>query len=182
MFTGNQLQILAALVSHPEAEFFMSELGEVLGKRPGVFQRGINALERQGYVTSRKRGNQRLFKINGHHPLSEEIKSIVQKTAGVEGLLRTLVEGIHDVRLALIYGSYAKDSMRSDSDIDLLVVCGAHRSEDILLEKIPPLERKLQREINYKFYLTDEFRKRRADDPFLGEVLGGRHILLKGTV
>lgn len=182
MFTSNQLQLLAALITHPEAEFFMSELGEILGKRPGVFQRGINALERQGYVTSRKRGNQRLFKIHGQHPLFEEIKGIVQKTSGVEGLLRTLVAGIPDVSVALIYGSYAKDRMRPDSDIDLLVVCGTRRSEDSLLKEIPILERKLQREINYKFYLAEEFQKRRPVDPFLGEVLGGRHILLKGTV
>jgi len=115
MFTSNQLQILAALITQPETEFFMSELGEMLGKLPGVFQRGINALERQGYVTSRKRGNQRLFKINDHHPLFAEVKGIVQKTSGVEGLLRTLVDGIRDVSVALIYGSYARDRMRPDS-------------------------------------------------------------------
>lgn len=182
MFTGNQLKILATLINQPETEFFMSELGQVLGKPPGVFQRGINALERQAYVTSRRRGNQRLFKINADHPLFGEVKGIVQKTAGVEGLLRQLVEDIQDVRVALIYGSYAKEMMRPDSDIDLLVVGTSRRAEDALLKKLSVLERNLQREINYKFYLADEFGRRRHGDPFLAEVLNGRHILLKGTV
>jgi predicted nucleotidyltransferase len=182
MFTWNQMQVLAVLVANPETELFMSEIGEAMGKRPGVFQRGINALEHEGYVTSRRRGNQRLFRINDRHPLFREVKSIVQKTSGVEGSLRTLVNWIPDVNVALIYGSYAKDSMRPDSDIDLLVVCGAARSEDILLKKIAVLERGLHREINYKFYLAEEFRKCHSVDPFLREVLNGKYILLKGTV
>jgi len=182
MFTANQLQVLAALVNRPDTEFFMSELGDVLGKRPGVFQRGINALERQGFVVSRKRGNQRLFRINDRHPLFDEVKGIVQKTSGVEGLLRSLVDGIADISIALIYGSYAKDRMRPDSDIDLLVVADTPRAEDILLKKVPALERKVQREVNYKLYRAEEFRKRRPADPFLGEVLRGKYILLKGTL
>ena len=103
MFTDNQLQVLTVLISQPEKEYYMSELGEALGKHPGVFQRGINSLERQGYVASRKRGNQRLFKINVEYPLFSELKNIVQKTSGVEALLRTLVSRISEITIALIY-------------------------------------------------------------------------------
>ena len=88
MFTENQLRILTALISRPEKEYHMSELGEILGKHPGVFQRGLESLERQGYVTSRKRRNQRLFKIKTKHPLFSEIRNIVQKTYGIEGRLQ----------------------------------------------------------------------------------------------
>ena len=183
MFTDNQLQILAVLVSQPEKDYYMSELGEVLGKHPGVFQRGLNSLEQQGYVASRRRGNQRLFRINTNHPLFAEIKKIVEKTSGVEGLLRTLVNNISEITVAIIYGSYAKNRMRTDSDIDLLIVSDVGDSEQILLKRLPALERKLQREINYKFYLTKEFKKSiGSHNPFLEEVLKDKYILLKGTI
>jgi len=183
MFTDNQLQVLTVLISQPEKEYYMSELGEALGKHPGVFQRGINSLERQGYVASRKRGNQRLFKINVEYPLFSELKNIVQKTSGVEALLRTLVSRISEITIALIYGSYPKNRIRSDSDIDLLIVSEGNKSEDLLLKRLSSVERKIQREINYKFYLANEFRKQlRSHDPFLEEVLGDKYILLKGTV
>jgi DNA-binding transcriptional ArsR family regulator len=81
MFTTNQLRLLAALAAPPRDEFSMSELGRVVGKRPGVIQRGLNALERQGYVSSRRRANLRLFKLNTAHPLIEEIGSIALATA-----------------------------------------------------------------------------------------------------
>ncbi|MFH0948365.1 MAG: ArsR family transcriptional regulator [Elusimicrobiota bacterium] len=182
MYTDNQTQILATLTSHLDKEYYLSELGEILQKHPGVFQRGINSLERQGIIISHKKGNQRLFSINKKHPLFNEIKAIIQKTMGAEGLLRKKVLEIKEISIALIYGTYARDKMRSDSDIDILIV-GDIRVEDILLKKIEKIEKKLQREINYKLYSKIEFvKKRKTKDPFLEEILSDRYILLKGTI
>ena len=136
IFTDNQTQILAILISQPEKEYYLSELGNILRKHPGIFQRGINSLEEQGIIVSHKRGNQRLFNVNKNYPLFDEIKIIVQKTYGAEGLLRKLLDEIKGVSIALIYGSYAKDKMRLDSDIDILAVAGNLKAEDELLSKI----------------------------------------------
>lgn len=183
MFTKYQKQILAVLTNQPEKEYYLSELGGVLGKHPGVFLKGINSLEKQGIILSRKKGNQRLFKINSNNPLFEEIKSIVQKTEGVEGLLQRLVDTIKGISIALIYGSYARGELRFDSDIDMLVVTSNAKAEDILLEEIGDIEQKLQREINYKIYSAKEFTKKRKEkDPFLSEILSEAYILLKGRL
>lgn len=183
IFTKNQTKILVVLISHSEREYYLSELGEILGKLPGVFQKGINSLERQGVVLSRKKGNQRLCRINCDNPLFNEIKSIMQKTEGARGLLSRLVNGIKDVRIALLYGTYAKDALRADSDIDLLIVVSSDAAEDILLDKLGDIEKKLQRDINYKIYSKEEFfKKRKENDPFVTEVLSDKYILLKGAL
>ena len=183
MFTDNQAQILAILISQPDKEYYLSELGGLLHKHPGIFQRGINSLEKQGIIVSHKKGNQRLFKVNKNYPLFNEIEVIVQKTYGAEGLLRRLVKEIKGISIALIYGSYAKDKMRLDSDIDILVEADNLKSEDELLSKIDGIEQILQREINYKFYSEKEFfKKMKAKEPFLEEVLSDKYILLKGKV
>lgn len=183
MFSDNQIQILAILTNHPDREYYLSELGAVLNKHPGIFQRGINSLEKRGLVVSRKRGNQRLFKINQAHPLFPEIKSIAQKTKGIEGLLEAAVKNIKGINTALIYGSYVKSLMRPDSDVDILVVVTDHKAEDTLLERIGSIERKLQREVNYKIYAKKEFEKKiKERDPFLEEVLSDKYILLKGRI
>lgn len=183
MFTKNQLQILATLISQPDKEFYLSELGTILRKHPGIFQRGINSLEKQGIIVSHKRGNQRLFRINRENAFFGEIKGIVEKTEGAEGFLRKAVADIRGIKTALIYGTYAKDKMRSDSDIDILVVGDNMQAEDILLDRICPIEEKLQREINYKIYSDEEFlKKRKAKDPFIEEILSDKYILLKGKV
>jgi predicted nucleotidyltransferase len=171
------------LISHSEKEYYLSELGGILDKHPGVFLKGINSLEKQGIISSRKEGNQRLFKINRKNPLFEEIKSIVRKTGGAKELLGRLVNEIKDVSIALIYGTYARDVLRADSDIDLLVVAISDKAEDILLDKLGDIEKKLQREINYKIYSKREFaKKRKENDPFIIEILSDKYILLKGIL
>ena len=83
----------------------------------------------------------------------------------------------------ILFGSKARGEDSAESDIDLLIVSEGNKSEDLLLKRLSSVERKIQREINYKFYLANEFRKQlRSHDPFLEEVLGDKYILLKGTV
>jgi predicted nucleotidyltransferase len=183
LFSQHQLEILALLFTHPDEEYYLSEIGGILGKRPGIFQRGINALEKEGILQSRKRGNQRLFAINKEYVLLEEIQGIVKKTSGVEAILRNFAGSFPQIQIALIYGSYAKDKLRVDSDIDLLLVVSALSIEDAVLKKLSLIERKVQREINYKIYVSKEFkRKTSSQDPFLEEILSDKYILLKGKV
>jgi len=182
MFTANQLKILAVLAEHPDREFYLSEVGTIIGKPPGVFQKGINALERDGWVESRRRGNQRLFRVNTGHPLLNEMKALIRKSIGAEALIKTVVDNMPQINKALIYGSYAKDRMDSHSDIDLIVVTKDLKIEDTLVKELAQLEKFLQRDVNYKIYDQRDFHQRQKNkDPFLTEVLSDKHILLKGA-
>ena len=77
LFTESQLDILRILVEHPDRAVPMSELGRMLGKAPGVFQRGLNALEESGLVASQRRANLRLIRINTASPFYEPIATLV---------------------------------------------------------------------------------------------------------
>lgn len=183
LFSKNQLDILSLLFAHPGEEYYLSEIGEILEKRPGVFQRGINALQKEGIIKSRKRGNQRLFLINTEYALFSEVQSIVNKTCGAEGALRNFVNGTTEITTALIFGSYAKNALNIRSDIDLLLVTKRVKIDDKIISKLSEIERKIQREINYKIYVNKEFqRKMAAGDPFLKEILNDKYILLKGKI
>lgn len=183
MFSVNQSLILAILSENPEREYHLQELGRLVGKKPGVFQRGINSLEKQDLILSRKFGGLRLFRINLDHPLSKEIKAMTRKTSGAQGDLKKILDKMTPVVTALIYGSYAKDSLRTDSDIDLLVVADGPKAEDEIVKQLAVVEKKFGRDVNYKFYRETDFDHRRKNkDPFLAEVLSDKYILLKGSL
>jgi predicted ABC-type ATPase/DNA-binding transcriptional ArsR family regulator len=78
VFSPNQLAILQILTEESDRALSMSELGRMLGKAPGVFQRGLNALEESGLVVSCREGNRRNFSINTAHPLFEAITAVVR--------------------------------------------------------------------------------------------------------
>ena len=183
MYSKNQMLILGLFFAHPGEELYLSQIGDSLGKHPGVFQRGINALEKTGVLVSRKRGNQRIFSVNEKYPLLEELRSIVGKTAGVERMLSDIAASLCDIHIALIYGSYASNTMRPDSDIDLLLVVTDPGIEDAVVDRLSAIERTVSREINYTMYTVQEFNnKRSAHDPFLSEILNRSNILLKGRL
>lgn len=180
MFSPNQQALLTLFISNPAQEHHLNEIGRILGKKPGVFQKALNALEKEGILRSQMRGNQRLVSLNKQYPLLKEVSKIIQKTVGVEALLNGVVGKEPGIHSAFIFGSYAKNKMRSDSDIDLILV-GEKETEDVILEAIEKIEKQIQREINPKFYSAQEYaKKKKQKDPFLKEVLGDTHIVLKG--
>jgi len=129
---------------------------------------------------SEYKGNLRFIKVNKEYPIYEELKSIIFKTAGVKGNIKKVLEKIGSIKLAFIYGSYAKSRENLLSDVDLLIV--GNPDEDKLITELDKLEEKLQRDINYKIYRYDEFRKVIIEkDPFILEILKEKKIMLVGN-
>ncbi len=181
--TTLQLRILALFFAHRGEEFYMSEVGEAIGKQPGAFQRAINSLENQGVLTSRRRGNQRVFAVNAEYPFLKELKAIVDKSVGIERDLRNALAALDQVSAAVIYGSYAKDALGPNSDVDLLVVVEDPEVQDALVEMLQPIEKRIRREINYRLYTNREFcARKKKHDSFLARVVSEAHIVLKGAL
>ncbi len=174
--TKNRADLLRLFFTNPERSFYMHEIGRILGKKPGAFQRTINSLEEEGVLTSEYQANARYFKVNKDYPLYKELKSIVYKTVGVGGSIREKLRHFPGLKLAFIYGSYAKKEDNSLSDIDLIIV--GELDEDKLIKEFDRLERLLQREINYRLYSLSDLQK--EDDPYLKSVLKDKKILLIG--
>ena len=157
----------------------MQEIGRILGKKPGNFQRTINNMVKEGILTSEYKANARYFKANKNYPLYKELKSIVFKTVGVTGSLKKVLEKIGNINFSFIYGSYAKAKESYLSDIDLIII--GKPDEDRVIKELDRLERVLKREINYKLYTLQEFKEETKErEPFILEILKDKKIMLIG--
>jgi len=176
---GMKASLLRIFFSNPGREFYMHELGRILGKKPGTFQRALNGLAQSGILDSTFRGNARFFRANPNHPLFDEIKSIVFKTVGVLGSLKDILLDAGGVEFAFIYGSFAKGKENSLSDIDLLII--GNSDEDKIIGALDRLEAQLKREINFKLLTPDDFSSAlRRNEAFLRGVLKDRKIMVIG--
>lgn len=77
----NRIKILKLFYTRPQREFYMQELGRVLKKKPGVFQRTLNNMVAEGILLSRYTANIRYFRLNRRYFLYTELKSITSKTS-----------------------------------------------------------------------------------------------------
>lgn len=177
--TKNKAELLKLFFTNPERSFYMQEIGRMLGKKPGTFQRTLNKMVSEEILISEYTANARYFKVNKNYPIYKELKSIVFKTVGVTGSIIKILEEIGNIKFAFIYGSYAKGKETYLSDIDLMII--GNPDEDKLIEKLDSLEEKLQRDINYKLYTLKELIKEiKGKEPFILKILRDKKIIIIG--
>lgn len=177
--TKNRAELLKLFFTNPDRAFYMQEIGRILEKKPGIFQRTLNNLVSEGILESEYKANARYFKVNRSYPLFKELKNIVFKTVGIKGSIGDVLKEAGDIKMAFIYGSYAKAKENYLSDIDIIII--GTPNEDELVKKLDKLEEKLQRDINYKLYTLNEFKKDvRENEPFVLELLKDKKIMIIG--
>jgi len=81
LLNKTSLKLLQLFYQHPENQYYIQEIGRLLGKKPGVFQRILNELNKDGLLLSEYKANARFFKINKSYYIYNELKSIVEKSA-----------------------------------------------------------------------------------------------------
>ena len=177
--TKNRAELLRLFLTNPDQSFYIQEIGRILGKKPGIFQRTLNNMEKEGILVSEYKANSRYFKANKDYHLYKELKSIVFKTVGVVGSVKDVLKKVSNVNCAFIYGSYAKAKENYLSDIDLVII--GKPDEDKLIKEFDSLEEQLKREINYKLYALNEFKNEaRKKEPFILEILRDKKIMIIG--
>lgn len=180
-FTKSSLRakLLLYFFSNPEAVLYVREIAQILRVDATNLSKELSRLEKAGVFVSKMRGNQKHYSVNAAYPLYSELRSIVFKTIGVEGGLRSILERLEGISCAFIYGSFAEGKENAGSDIDLLIV--GKPDEDKLIEMIGVFEKEVGREINYNIYLPKEFKRRlEGKDSFIVNIVKREKIMLKG--
>lgn len=173
--------VLAATHTQPDKWWYLSELAQSLGTRPSSLQRDLKALVQAGILQQRREGTRTYFKADTRSPLFPELRGLFEKTAGLLPTLEAALEPFHErIVLAFVYGSVARGTEHSQSDVDLMVVGTVGLAA--LSPALRTAEDRLGREVNATCYSAAEFRRKLADgDHFLWEVLGGSKEFVKGS-
>ena len=165
--------------TNPDQEYYLRELERILRTPVSMIRKELTRLEEDGVFLSRRMGNLTYYLLNQSYPLFDELKSIVFKTIGIQGLMREILGKMKGNEVAFIYGSFAKHEETGRSDIDLLII--GKIDENRFLREINKLEKVLKREINYSIFQRDEFKKKMKEkDPFITDLLKNPKIFLVG--
>ncbi len=181
LFPGIRSGILATTLLEPERWWYMRELAEKIGTSPSSLQRELGALAEAGLLERRQDGRRTYFKANVESPLFNDLRGVIEKTSGMAPALKSALKPFGErVKVAFVYGSFARGAAHAGSDVDVLIV-GTVKQID-LVPVLRKLETRFGREVNVTLYSPQEFRRKAAQgDHFLQSVLKGKIILLKGT-
>ncbi|MEW6107917.1 MAG: hypothetical protein AB1632_01930 [Nitrospirota bacterium] len=154
----------------------MREIATLLRKNPSGVKRELDNLEKMGILTSKKVANLKYFQAEKKSPLFSELKSLIAKSLGIPGALKTLLK-TSGVKIAFIHGPFTESE---DADTVNLFIVG-HVS--LVLDGIKDVEERFNKKIVTTLMEEGEFKnKKESGDTDLEKLLSGNKIMLMGKL
>jgi predicted nucleotidyltransferase len=182
LFTRTQRNVLGLLYTRPEKSFYTKEILRLTGMGVATIKRELDRMVEAGILSFTKVGNQHHYQANPDCPIYEDLLSIVSKTFGIADVLReALLRVDEQIQLAFVYGSIAKSSETTRSDIDLLVVSELLAYAD-LMTVLADAEQLLGRSINPSIFTNKQIKtKLKENNAFITRVMEQSKIWIKGS-
>lgn len=180
LFGVQRQRVLGWLLLHPDESLHVRELARLTNTSAGSLHRELVRLAEAGLITRSARGNQVLYQANRECPVFAELAGLFRKTGGMADVLREALTGLSErIRFALVFGSVARGTETSHSDVDVLVVGDVEFTEVVIA--LHACQQTLGREVNPVVYSEIEWRARVArGDPFARDILDNPILLLLG--
>ncbi len=171
-----RFEILKLLLFNKDKEFHLREISKITKLASSVVFHELQNLKLLNLITYEKKANLAICSINENNPIIQDLKNIFIKTDLVGELITQKLK--EKVKFCLIYGSFAKGTETSRSDVDLLII--SEMGEEDLLNIITSLEKETNREINYILWNEKTFIKKAKDNHLLKTINSDEIIMLIG--
>lgn len=181
LFASNaRVKVLELFLTHSSERFYQREMAQRAGLPIQAVQRELARLQEIGLVTKIPEGNRSYYQVNRQYYIFRELKGIFMKSGGIGKVLQQAVGRQKGIDFAFIFGSVARGTEKSGSDIDLLVLGSI--SAKGLNNLIFPVSQKTGREINQHLFVPGDFERRvRSGNHFAARIAKGPKLFLVGT-
>ena len=176
--TENHLQVLLLFTNGFNREYYIREVQKLLKISPRTSQLILNDLENKCILESKTKGKIKDYTIK-RNSLSQRYIIFCEQYKAIAFLEKKLIikEIIEKINpfiegIGIVFGSYAKDIAKKDSDLDIFVI-GKYNKE-----KIKKVSKTYGIEISIKCYPLKTFEKNLANDILLKEILKNHIIFL----
>ena len=182
LFSKVQQRVLSLIFGRPDRSFYVSEIVRNVRSGVGAVERELSKLERSGLVSVERIGNQKHYRANRMAPIFEDLRGLVEKTAGLVGAIRECFEPYAStIKSAFVFGSVAKGADTASSDIDLMVI-GDDLNYVDLYAAAQSVERRVRRKVNPLFISTKDWKRKTADaGSVLGKIRHSQKIFVIGS-
>ena len=181
LFTSQaRVEVLKLFFLRSSGRHYLREISSLTDQPVRAIQRELARLEDAGLLISSVEGNRKYFRANRQSPVFPDLRALMVKTTGIGDQLKKVLQERSDaIRSAFIFGSFARGSETSTSDIDLMVISDMTSRE--LSGYLSPLKAELDRELNPVTIRVHEFQENvEKGDSFTQTILEEPKIFLIG--
>ena len=174
-----QAGLLERLVLRPDDSYTVADLAQALGVTDQSVRRELHRMVDAGIVEREAVGRQGVYHASTASPLYEPLRELVERSVGVEALLRAVLERTSGVEAAAIFGSWARGRIDAQSDVDLLVIGDIDYAA--LVENLVSLQERIGRDVNVTWMRERELRDR-WDSGFVRDIMAAPMRVLVGQI
>ena len=138
-------KVLTVFFGRPGASYYQQQVAREARVPLRAVQRELKRLVEAQILHSADVSGRRVYEANVSSSIYPEIFGLIQKLRGAGPTLERAIRG-EDVRLAWIFGSFAKANAGAESDIDLVVIGSV--SPRRVRDRLDSAERALRRSVN----------------------------------
>jgi predicted nucleotidyltransferase len=174
-----RVEIMKLFLFNPHVSYYQRQIASLTRQPIRAVQRELARLVDAGVITKSVQGNHCYYKVNTGCPIYPELKAVFFKTVGLPSILKAHLSDEGNIKVAFVYGSYAKNQENATSDIDLMVI--GKISSRKLSSTLAKAKVELGREINYVVFPEDEFRQKiQKKDHFVNSVVKDKKMFIVG--
>ncbi len=174
--------LLSLLYQRADECFYMTQMMGMLNMGSRTIQKGLKDLTRAGLIKKVKREGYTFYQANKDYEFFPVTQSLVTQMAGktYPAAIRSALKPLRSkIRTAFIFGSAARNEIKTGSDIDVMIV--GNVTHDEVCPRVKKYEETFHREISPVIFSPEDFRKTfRKGNHFLNTVFAGNKIMLIG--
>jgi predicted nucleotidyltransferase len=185
---GNKtkITILRTLFEYPDKTFSEHELSRFTHVPQPTIHRNMGDLVNSNLVVFNRMGKMNLFSLNRNSVMYTAVKQFLQAEkdllAELENVIVRALEQEKDVLAVNLYGSFARGSERSDSDVDIIVIVCNNADILTINERLEELGRLVHRRfgntLSYTVKRIKELKEVRSKQIY-GEIKKGRNLITR---
>ena len=181
LFPEVRRKVLALILTSPHERWYLRDIERRTDLAVGTVRRELTGLTKAEIITRTKDGNRTYYQANTNCPFFRELSGLLRKTAGMVEVLREALTPLSNkVKIAFVYGSFAKGSAKAASDVDLMIIGPCRFSEAV--DVLNKAQAKLNRQINPTVSPVNEWREKiKNKHHFMTSVYKSEKIFLIGN-
>lgn len=162
-----RIKLLLRLFLNPESRAYLRGMADEFDESTNAIRLELNRFEEAGMLLSENKGNKKVYKANGAHPLFGDIRNILLKYVGLDQVIETVIARLGELERVYLTGDYARGK---DSGLIDLVLIGKV-DKNYLLTLVEKAEKLIKRKIRFINYNEAEWSQTYVSAPDMGKYL-----------
>jgi len=180
MISKTRVKLVELFFSRPTGIYFVRELTRIIKGEINAVRRELDRMQGYGLLQSENRGNRLYYSLNTTYVYFQELQQMVAKDVGLGRKLRRLHRKLGTLEFVMFSAKFVQGKRPRQDEVDILII------GDVVLPELQALikeeEGRVQREINYAVFSSEEFKFRKTRrDPFVMDILFGSRVMVIGT-